>query len=158
MFFNIILRAIGGLLFKFNNDKKLAYAANVESPSAAATAFVQHLCQDSPSGKIRFVFCSGKYTETDPDKSLWFLGDSRRWKGETETFLQTLAGENRGKFDAFAVRPGLIIPSDPSLSIRLTAVVSPGITAQRVGQVMVKIGLDGWKETVLEQDDMLAVH
>ncbi|OAR02842.1 hypothetical protein LLEC1_06461 [Akanthomyces lecanii] len=150
--------AIGGLLSKFNNDKKLAHAANVESPTAAATAFVQHLSKHSPSGKIRFVFCSGKYTETNPDKSLWFLSDSRQWKGKTETFLQKLARDNPGKFDAFAVRPGLIIPADPPLSIRLTAVVSPGITAQRVGEVMVRIGLDGWKEPVLEQDDMLALR
>ncbi|TQV97498.1 nucleoside-diphosphate-sugar epimerase [Cordyceps javanica] len=154
----LCLWAIGGLLSKFNNDKKLAYDANVAFPCAAATALAQHLSSDSPSGKIRFVFCSGRFAEPDPIKSLWFLSDSRRWKGETETFLQKLAREHLGKFEALAVRPGLVIPKNPPLSIRLTAVVSPGITAQRTGIVMVKIGVDGWKGAVLEQDDMLAVQ
>ncbi len=130
----------------------------MEYPCAAATAFAQHLTKDAPSGKIRFVFCSGKFTETDPAKSLWFLGDSRRWKGETETFLQTLAKEHPGQWEAYAVRPGLIIPRNPPLSIRLTAVLSPGITAQRTASVMVQVGLEGWKEAVLEQEDMLALQ
>ncbi|OAA52351.1 NAD(P)-binding domain protein [Beauveria brongniartii RCEF 3172] len=151
-------RAIGGVLSKFNNDKKLAYAANVVYPCAAASAFAQHLGNDSPSGRIRFVFCSGKFAEPDPAKLLWFLGDSRRWKGETETFLQTLAKQQPGRFEAFSVRPGLVIPNNPPPAIRLATVVSPGITAQQTGTVMVRIGLDGWKQAVLEQDEMLAIH
>ncbi|KAM3505427.1 hypothetical protein MY11210_007971 [Beauveria gryllotalpidicola] len=132
----LCLWAIGGVLSKFNNDKKLAYAANVAYPCAAATAFVQHLVNDSPSGRIRFVFCSGKFAEPNPAKSLWFLGESRRWKGETETFLQTLAKQHPGRFEAFAVRPGLVIPNNPPPAIRLATVVSPGITAQQTGTVM----------------------
>ncbi|KAM3507929.1 hypothetical protein MY10362_001506 [Beauveria mimosiformis] len=132
----LCLWAIGGVLSKFNNDKKLAYAANVVYPCAAASAFAQHLSNDSPSGRIRFVFCSGKFAEPDPAKLLWFLGDSRRWKGETETFLQTLAKQQSGRFEAFSVRPGLVIPNSPPPAIRLATVVSPGITAQQTGTVM----------------------
>ncbi|EGX93273.1 nucleoside-diphosphate-sugar epimerase, putative [Cordyceps militaris CM01] len=154
----LCLWAIGGMLSKFNNDKKLAYAANVTFPCAAATAFASHLVGDAPSSRIRFVFCSGKFTELDPRKPLWFLADSRRLKGETEAFLQKLAGQHPGTFEAYAVRPGLVIPRNPPLTIRLTAAVSPGITAQQTGAVMVKVGTEGWKGAVLEQDDMLAIH
>ncbi|KAM3546233.1 hypothetical protein ARSEF1564_000928 [Beauveria bassiana] len=154
----LCLWAIGGVLSKFNNEKKLAYAANVSYPCAAASAFVQHLGNDSPSGRIRFVFCSGKFAEPDPAKHLWFLGDSRRWKGETETFLQTLTKQHPGRFEAFSVRPGLVIPNNPPPAIRLATVISPGITAQQTGTVMVSIGLNGWKQAVLEQDEMLAIH
>ncbi|KAM3531846.1 hypothetical protein NHJ13051_000582 [Beauveria bassiana] len=111
----LCLWAIGGVQSKFSNGKKLAYAANVS---------------------IRFVFCSGKFAEPDPAKHLWFLGDSRRWKGETETFLQTLAKQHPGRFEAFSVRPGLVIPNNPPPAIRLATVVSPGITAQQTGTVM----------------------
>lgn len=145
------------MLSKFNNDIKLARVANVEYLSAAATAIVENLVKESPTGNIRFVLCSGRFTEPDTSKTLWFLRDSRRLKGEAENLLQNLAKEHPGKVEAFAVRPGLIIPENPSLSTRLTAALSPGITARQVGKVMVTIGLNGGKNTVLEQEEMLTI-
>lgn len=146
------------MLNKFGNDRKRAHDANVVFPKAAATALLEHLPKDSPSGKIRFVFTSGMYAEQDLDRRLYFLNDSRKLKGEIENFLQETAEANPDRFETWAARPGLIIPRDAPLSTKMTAWISPGITAEHLGKVMVKVGVEGWKDRVLEQDVMLKIH
>lgn len=73
-------RAIGGRAPQFP-DVEACRKANVDYTLAAANAFMSTLAPQLPSGqKFRFVFCSGKFSEWDQEKSLAFMQDSRRIK------------------------------------------------------------------------------
>ena len=53
----------------------------VDYTLTAAKAFVSALAPQLPEGrKFRFVFCSGRFSEWDQNKTLLFMGDSRRLK------------------------------------------------------------------------------
>lgn len=140
---------------KFNGDWERCYEANVTLCKAAADAMLANLPQHSPTSKICFVLGSGQYTEQDQTKKLYFLQQNRRMKGEIETYLENLAKENPTKFTTYATRPGLIVPKNPPFSTRLMNILAGGITAENVGKCMVSVGVNGWKERVLEQDAMM---
>jgi len=77
---NLRIRALGGKVNQFP-DAATAKKVQVDYTLAAASAFVSSLAPQLPEGKaFRFVFCSGKYAEWDQNRSLAFMGDTRRFK------------------------------------------------------------------------------
>ncbi|KAJ6788815.1 hypothetical protein PWT90_02818 [Aphanocladium album] len=145
-------------LNKFNNDVKLAHAANVEYPRAAATAIAKYLPEKSPTGLVRFVLASGRYAELDPEKPLWLMSDIRHMKGEIENAVLNLVKPCPGKFEAYAVRPGTVVPESPPLAISLMATISASIKLQQLVKVIVKIGTEGCKNTTFENEEMLTIQ
>lgn len=77
---------------------------------AAAEAFTRYLQPQLPTGKkFRFVFTSGIVSEKDPSRKLWFLEDGRRSRGEGELQMMLFAGRNEERFEAFVIRPGMVL-------------------------------------------------
>lgn len=84
-------RAIGGRAYQFPNIET-ARKVHVGYVVPAATAFMTALAPKLPAGqKFRFVFCSGAFAEQKQDKSLLFMGDTRRVK--VGAFLLIITGD-----------------------------------------------------------------
>ena len=88
-------RAVGGKVNQFS-DAATAKIVQVDYTLAAANAFVSSLATQLPAGKkFRFVFCSGKYAEWNQNKSLAFMGDTRRFKvGQFQFLVYSYTPEN----------------------------------------------------------------
>lgn len=148
----MVYRAIGGRVEQFNHDKELCRKVSVDYTLAAANAMRESLASKTPNGKFRFVFCSGKFTEWDQDKTLLFLSDSRKIKGQVEKGLCDIADAHPEQFETFILRPsGFIGPDTPSTK-KVFAPLYDAVSTDQVGKAMVKVGLEGAKERIIEND------
>ncbi|KAK5996827.1 Leucinostatins biosynthesis cluster protein T [Cladobotryum mycophilum] len=150
------LWAIGGKVNQFNHDKQICRKVSVDYTLAAANAMLQYLADKTPEGrKFRFVFCSGKYAEWNPKRPLLFMADTRRIKGEVEKGLCDLADANKDKLDVWILRPSGFISPDAPFSKRLVGNLYGAITTTQVGKTMVKVGHEGWKDRIIENEVLL---
>lgn len=112
----------------------------------------QKLASTSPTGKFRFVFCSGKFTEWDQDKTLLFLSDSRRIKGQVEKGLSDIADAHPDNFEVFLLRPsGFLGPETPAIK-KMFAPLYDAVTTEQVGKAMMRVGIEGGSERIIEND------
>lgn len=109
-----------------------------------------------PGKKFRFVFLSGKFSEWDQTKTLLFLADSRRIKGEVEKGLCTLAdAHGAGIFETWILRPSGFLPPGASLAKKLVGELYGAIGTPHLAKVLVQVALNGAKERFLENDVLL---
>jgi nucleoside-diphosphate-sugar epimerase len=148
---------IGGRVDQFGGDKDLCRRVGVEYTLSAANAMLLRLTDAVPRGrKFRFVFLSGKYAEWDQTRSLLFLADTRRIKGEVEKALCTLAeAHGGGVFEAWILRPSGLLPPDASPWARLVGRLYGGMATPRLARVLVRVALDGAAETIMENNVLL---
>ena len=149
-------RAVGGRVDQLNYDKEYARKVNVEMTNNAAQAMSVYLAPHLPVGKaFHFVYCSGSYAEWDQNKTLLFLGDSRRFKGESEKQLCELADNqvSKDKFKVWIVRPlGLLDESSPLMKKWTVGKLGFGTETAQLGRAMVQIALDGADQRILENE------
>lgn len=112
----------------------------------------ESLTSKTPNGKFRFVFCSGKFTEWDQDKTLLFLSDSRKIKGQVEKGLCDIADAHPEQFETFILRPSGFIGPDTPITKKVFAPLYDAVSTDQVGKAMVKVGLEGAKERIIEND------
>ena len=148
----IVRRAIGGRVEQFNHDKELCRKVSVDYTLAAANAMRESLASKTPQGKFRFVFCSGKFTEWDQDKTLLFLSDSRKIKGQVEKGLCDIADAHPEEFETFILRPSGFIGPDTPITKKVFATLYDAISTDQVGKAMMEVGLEGAKDRIIEND------
>ncbi|KAI1098036.1 hypothetical protein F4804DRAFT_325857 [Jackrogersella minutella] len=149
--------SLGGRATQFP-DVETARKVSVDYTLAAAKAFIDELAPQLPEPqKFHFVFCSGKFAEWDQEKSLSFMQDTRRIKGQVEKGLCDLADANRDKFEVWAVRPGGIVKRGAGLANLLTAHSTGFIEVDRLAKAMLKIVVDGHKDRIIEANELLKV-
>ncbi|KAL5358594.1 hypothetical protein BJX96DRAFT_146836 [Aspergillus floccosus] len=138
------------------NDMNLAREIHVDYTLAAAKAFDQALGAKIPAGKkFRFIFCSGALAERDQNKSLWMAGEYRRIRGMVENELVAYAKEHSSTFEAYIVRPGMVVSSDAYLKYLVFGLFS-AIKVDILGKVMIETALNGNQKQILENSDMIS--
>lgn len=136
-------------------DMNLAREIHVDYPLAAAKAFDTAFGARMPAGKkFRFIFCSGVLAERDQNKSLWMAGEYRRIRGMAENELVAYAKEHSRTFEAYIVRPGMVVPSDAYLKYMVFGLFS-AIKVDALGSAMIETALNGSEKQILENSDMI---
>lgn len=130
---------------------------NVTFTLAAAKAMQEAIAEHSPTGKLRFVFCSGLYTEWDQDKKLYFLNDSRKIKGEVEKGLSDIADAHPDRFEAFFLRPGGFMEPDAGIVKRALGTLYVTTPTPQLGKALVKVAMNGWKDRTIENPEILGM-
>lgn len=138
-------------------DAAHARKVNVELTMAAARAMLATLVpQLAPNQKFRFIFCSGRYSEWDQKRTLYFLAESRKIKGQVEQGLCKLADENPDNFETYILRPaGLLDENSPAIKKAFIGGLGFGIETSQVAKVMVKLATEGGGERIIENEGLI---
>jgi hypothetical protein len=139
-----------------NNDKVYCRKVNVEFTLSFAKALATHTAPTlPPSTHFKFIFCSGSFSEWNPNATLLFLSDSRKIKGEIEKNLCEMADKNE-KFDTWILQP-MELQDEQTGWVR-RAYMRPlgfGIETEEVGRVMAGIAVGGCEKRILENGDII---
>lgn len=120
----------------------------------AAVAFCAKL---SPGKQFRFLFCSGMASETDQNKSLWFMQGTRRLRGILEIKLAEIAKERPDVFRAITVRPGFVLAKGASVMRTLGGFFpAAAIKVEVLAAAMVQIAVDGSESQTVDNPDLKA--
>ncbi|BCS17487.1 putative nucleoside-diphosphate-sugar epimerase [Aspergillus puulaauensis] len=130
------------------NDERTR-VISVDYPAAAAANMTDIASTSAPGGKLRFVYISGSGVERDQNKSLWYMGNFRRLRGESENVLLRHAQANPDAFEAYIMRPGLVPSTQGTLRDRLWGMF-PSVRMDLLARAMLDIAINGNKETTIE--------
>lgn len=75
-------------------------------------------------------------------------------KGMAENELVAYAKEHSGTFEAYIVRPGMVVSSDAYLKYMVFGLFS-AIKVDALGSVMIETALNGREKQILENSDMI---
>ncbi|KAL4785954.1 hypothetical protein BJX76DRAFT_322654 [Aspergillus varians] len=149
------LWAIGLRPSKAGNDERTRQIS-MDYPAAAAAGFQRAFTAGSdsvsppaPGGKFRFVYISGAGVERNQNQSLWYMGDFRRLRGETENVLFRHAEANADVFETYIMRPGLVPSSKGTLIDRLWS-LAPSVRLDLLVKTMIDVALNGNEKTTFE--------
>ncbi|KAH7163432.1 hypothetical protein B0J13DRAFT_36936 [Dactylonectria estremocensis] len=158
------LWAIGGRASHDDNDKDALHKITVEFPLAAAKAMSESITATSP--KFNFVFCSTRNADRHPSKTLLFLSDPRRQRGEAEKGLCDMADAHpqQGRFAVWILRPSAVLaPGGPGdgaapkkrrhLGVGRSS--SAGVEASQLARAVIRVACEGWKDRVIDNDALL---
>ncbi|KUI55976.1 Protein FMP52, mitochondrial [Cytospora mali] len=144
--------ALGKTLILNNDD---ARRISIDYTLAAAQAFTENAAaKGDRESKFRFIYVSGRAAERDQTKSLWFLRDYRRIRGQVETEVIEHAKKNPGAFEAYVMRPGLVLKKE----FNLADVGRSFITSVRVdalAKVTIDVALNGFEREIWENGDIV---
>ncbi|KFA60324.1 hypothetical protein S40285_07665 [Stachybotrys chlorohalonatus IBT 40285] len=103
---------------------------------------------DGEQRSFRYVHLSGKLTEQDQSKSLYFFAENRKLKGVHEMKAVELAQEYRPWWQLHLIRPGAVLPNDGWTAGLQELIMGPSwvVRAKELGAYMVHLAL-GAKET-----------
>ncbi|WKT53710.1 hypothetical protein QSH57_004294 [Fusarium oxysporum f. sp. vasinfectum] len=150
------LWAIGGPAYRFP-DLETCKKVSVDFTLVAAKAFVDILAPNMKGGKFRFIFCSGMGAEVDDTKTLRYMKDTRRIKGQVERELYKLAEQNKDRFEIWSVRPGGILPTTSNILWKFIGGCLYYTTADRVASSMIQVLLHGYTTRLIEHGDLLNI-
>lgn len=118
---------------------------------AAANAFATYLAPSLPTSQpFRFIFTSGKDAEWDQGKSLMFMEETRHVKGQCEKGLAELQDCSGNEFQAWFMRPSVILPADSGCMAKGTGKLYGGVPVEDLAEGMVKVALHGYHERTIE--------
>ncbi|KAJ0419677.1 hypothetical protein BJY00DRAFT_313826 [Aspergillus carlsbadensis] len=117
--------------------------AGAEGGDAAATA-----SKSEGRPPFRFVYISGAGVERDQSRSLWYMGNFRRMRGDAENVLFAHAEANPGVFEAYAMRPGLVPSLDGTIRDRIWSLF-PSARKDLLVKAMIDIALRGHKDNTI---------
>ncbi|KAL3449163.1 hypothetical protein BJX65DRAFT_294684 [Aspergillus insuetus] len=120
----------------------------VDFTAAAARAFSRAASSSDSKPPFRFVYISGAAVERDQSKSLWYMGNYRRMRGDGENVLFAHAEANPGVFEAYAMRPGLVPSLDGTIRDRIWSLF-PSARKDLLAKAMIDIALKGHKEDTI---------
>lgn len=156
--FLLPLRALGGRRSQFS-DMESFRKISVDYLLAAANAFVTYLAPSLPSGQpFHFTFTSGKDAEWDQEKSLMFMEETRRVKGQWEKGLAELQDRSGNDFQAWFMRPSVILPADSGCMAKGTGKLYGGVPVEDLAEAMVKVALHGHQERIIEMNMLKTIR
>ncbi|KAK4249495.1 hypothetical protein C7999DRAFT_39473 [Corynascus novoguineensis] len=152
------LWAIGGRATQFP-DIDTYRKVQVDYTITAANAFRETLVPLLPEGShFRFVFCSGKLAEWDQTKTLHFMADTRRVKGQVEQRLCQVADADAAKrFVVYCARPSRILPANAGLAARVFGKLYGAIGVDQLAKALIRVLLEGYKERIIENGTLLTL-
>ncbi|CBF78288.1 putative nucleoside-diphosphate-sugar epimerase [Aspergillus nidulans FGSC A4] len=122
-------------------DDELKRRVSLDYLSAAATAFTKDL-QPNSARKFRFIFVSGAVVERDQKKALWYWGDFRRLRGESENILIRHEEKNPDVFEVHVMRPGPVPTMAGTLHDRLLGLAT-SLRTDILAKAMIELALHG---------------
>ncbi|KAL4748763.1 hypothetical protein BDW72DRAFT_146943 [Aspergillus terricola var. indicus] len=122
-------------------DDELKRRVSLDYLSAAATAFTKDIPPRS-ARKFRFIFISGAVAERDQNKALWYWGDFRRLRGESENILFRHEERNPETFEVHVMRPGPVATTAGTLHDRLLELVT-SLRTDILAKAMIELALNG---------------
>ncbi|EGP87788.1 unnamed protein product [Zymoseptoria tritici ST99CH_1A5] len=99
--------------------------------------------------QFRFVYVSGALVETDQSKTLWFMGDMRRMRGEVENAVVEL-GKDSKQWTSFFARPSLVTEGESVMRF----VSSSYIPVATLGAALVDLAVVGGEQSVLNNGEL----
>lgn len=139
-------------------DNDEARRVSLDYTLAAARAFTeqqQHAAAgDGRDSKFRFIYMSGKAVQRDQTKSLWFLSEYRKMRGQVEQKLLEHAKENPAVFESYILRPGFVLKKDFNF-VDVARSLAPSVRLEALGRVVVDIALNGCESDTLENKDIV---
>ncbi|SMQ49527.1 unnamed protein product [Zymoseptoria tritici ST99CH_3D7] len=101
-------------------------------------------------GKSRHDICQhGALVETDQSKTLWFMGDMRRMRGEVENAVVEL-GKDSKQWTSFFARPSLVTEGESVMRF----VSSSYIPVATLGAALVDLAVVGGEQSVLNNGEL----
>jgi nucleoside-diphosphate-sugar epimerase len=93
----------------------------------------------------RFVYLSGALVEKDPNKTLWFVQENRRMRGELENALLKLDQEATSSSGSriYIVRPGFVQPQGAVIRTWVIGKIANAILLEDLAVAMVDVALSG---------------
>ncbi|KAI4098501.1 MAG: hypothetical protein LQ339_006379 [Xanthoria mediterranea] len=122
----------------------------VDSAIAAARAFVDAKIAGE-GNKFRFVHLSGTFVEKDQKKSLWFMNEGRKIRGETEVELMKMEKEHPEALVAYIARPG-VVTATKSFFPALLEPLARFINVEDLAAKMLDTAINGHHTQTLEVD------
>ncbi|KAJ5611337.1 hypothetical protein N7510_008056 [Penicillium lagena] len=147
--FNRVSRTLGKARMP---DNETARRVSVDYTLAAVRAL-----QETTENKIRFVYCSGAAAECDHNKPLWFMQEYRRIRGQVETELMSLAEAHPDHFDAYIMRPGMVMSSELTLRSMLLCLTT-SVRVDVLAAAMLDLALDGVEKKTWENDEIIQAN
>lgn len=124
----------------------------VEYSMAAANMCAEKLAPQSGKG-FTFIFLSGALVEQDQTRTLWFLPQARKMRGELELMLVDLEKETvDAGFKSVLVRPSAVTKSKDALMTY--AMFGWWIAVQELAAAMVKVATSGATKNWIENDEL----
>ncbi|KAJ5811289.1 hypothetical protein N7474_007590 [Penicillium riverlandense] len=130
-------------------DNETARRVSVDYTLAAA-----RVLQETAENKIRFVYCSGAGAERDHNKPLWFLQEYRRIRGQVENELISFAEAHPDHFDAYIMRPGMVMSSDLTLRSMMLCLTT-SVRVDVLAGAMLDLALDGGEKKIWENAEII---
>lgn len=122
---------------------------SVEYTKTAIMAFSQLSSANKP---FRFVFMSGFLSSRDQTKSLWFLGEGRRLKGQAENLL--LEANEKRSFDGYVLRPASVLPKETSIR-KVIQGLALSVGVCELSAAAVGLAIHGGEKRLLENTDLV---
>lgn len=130
---------------------------NLEYALATARFLEKNLASlDGAKQPFRFVYLSGCFVEKDPSKTLFFLSETRKMRGELETELLALDQRTAaaGGFKVFIARSGIV---QVEAWHAVLGLLGPTIPREVLSKALVRIALAGSQETIVENQALLQI-
>lgn len=127
---------------------------NFEYVLATARTFVELTKERKPES--HFVYLSGALVEKDPNKTLWFVQENRRMRGELENALLKLVQSTTSSSELrlYIVRPGFVQPQGAVIRTWIIGKIANAISLDDLATAMVDLALSGSGRTFIENKEL----
>lgn len=113
------------------------------------------------SKPFRFIYLSGIIAERDQTKSLWYMQDFRRIRGQLETALLDFANatdsrSSKNSFESYIVRPGMVLQNNGSnFSLKsMVGCLIPSVQVDVLAMTMLDLASKGGNQRLVENTDL----
>ncbi|MCJ1242994.1 hypothetical protein MMC30_000190 [Trapelia coarctata] len=131
-------------------DNATARKVSIDYTLAAAKAFGQDSAPENRKAKkFRFVYLSGSGAERDQTKTLWFMQDYRRIRGQVENDLLAYAQEHQDTFETCIMRPGMVLSKETNIRSLIVG-LGPSVRMDVLAAAMLDIALNGSEHRIME--------
>jgi hypothetical protein len=135
-----------------NADIETCRKVSVEYTLSAITAFSTLGAQNGKP--FRFIFMSGFLSSRDQTKSLWFLQEGRRLKGQAETHLLKANEEKENVLDAYVLRPASVLPKETSLR-KIIQGLALSIGVEVLSAAAADLAINGSEEKLFQNTELV---
>ncbi|KAK9365061.1 hypothetical protein V1509DRAFT_649981 [Lipomyces kononenkoae] len=131
---------------------------NFDYAIGTAKIFAAAFMENKSRGKFNFVYLSGALPEKDQNKTLWFLADNRRMRGQLENALLQLGQETKNSgFEVYIARPGFVQPEGAVLLNWIVGKLSNAIMLHHLAACLLQLAIDGHSDPIAENNILNAM-
>ncbi|KAB8345917.1 hypothetical protein FH972_022971 [Carpinus fangiana] len=131
---------------------------NLDYALSTARVFADYFASNDHSDPFRFIYLSGALVEKDRNRTLWFLSDTRKMRGELENALVALGREKASTgFNIHIVRPGIVLVNSSTLACAAALSLVPAIRRDYLWDAITQIAIGGSEKTTIENAELIRI-